>query len=212
MNPTAAPFEACIARKSAHSVRFVFPATIAPVARSRSTRNASRVGDPSTSASDAAVACIRSAVSMLFFHEHGDAVHRTARLGGASVGVERCRDGACVRIRPEHDMQHRSTAIETLDASQIALDEIARRELAARRRRQPFGERALFEIGDAARRRDEIAPAERAPGASRIGSVEGGKATVDHPLSVTQATVGTLLALTRAAGARRRSREPRRDS
>ena len=55
-------------------------------------------------------------------------------------------------IRLEHGTQHRSTAIERLDALQIALDEIARCELAAREGRLPFG----------ARRRDEGAPAERA--------------------------------------------------
>ena len=65
------PLEACVERKFAHSVRFVLPSTIAPAARSRRTTNASRVGDASTSASEPAVVCIRSAVSMLSFTSTG---------------------------------------------------------------------------------------------------------------------------------------------
>src|SRR5438128_4029200 len=59
------PLDECVERKFAHSLRFVFPITTTPAARSRCTRKAStRAGSPS-SASDPAVVCMRSAVSML---------------------------------------------------------------------------------------------------------------------------------------------------
>src|SRR5580698_8613326 len=52
-------------RKLAHSLRLVFPRITAPAARSRSTIPASRGVGASISASEPAVVCILSAVSML---------------------------------------------------------------------------------------------------------------------------------------------------
>src|SRR5881296_2662088 len=56
------PLDECVERKFAHSLRFAFPSTTAPAARSRSTMNASRGGVMPTSASEPAVLCIRSRV------------------------------------------------------------------------------------------------------------------------------------------------------
>ena len=52
-------------RKFAHSLRFVLPRITAPAARSRAATHESRAAMLSASASDPAVVCIRSAVSML---------------------------------------------------------------------------------------------------------------------------------------------------
>ena len=54
-----------VERKLAHSLRLVFPSSTAPASRSRATRKASRGAGRPTSASEPAVVCIRSPVSML---------------------------------------------------------------------------------------------------------------------------------------------------
>src|SRR5512133_1700846 len=58
------PLEECVERKLAHSLRLVLPKMIAPASRSLSTKNASRGAIFPSSASDPAVVCILSAVSM----------------------------------------------------------------------------------------------------------------------------------------------------
>src|SRR5205085_11775983 len=59
------PLDECVDRKLAHSLRLVFPRMTTPAARSRCTRNASAGAGCPSSASDPAVVCMRSAVSML---------------------------------------------------------------------------------------------------------------------------------------------------
>src|SRR5437899_3745758 len=59
------PLDEWVDRKFAHSLRFVFPSTIAPASRSRSTMNASLGAIDPFRASDPAVVIIRSAVAML---------------------------------------------------------------------------------------------------------------------------------------------------
>src|SRR6185436_1077578 len=59
------PLDECVDRKFAHSLRFVLPRITAPASRSRFTTCASRDAIESASASDPAVVCILSAVSML---------------------------------------------------------------------------------------------------------------------------------------------------
>src|SRR5204863_9396853 len=59
------PLVECVERKFAHSLRFVLPRITAPAARRRVTTPASRAAMLFSSASDPAVVCILSAVSML---------------------------------------------------------------------------------------------------------------------------------------------------
>src|SRR5436190_20589989 len=59
------PLIECVERKLAHSLRFVLPRITAPAARSRLTTPASFGAMESANASEPAVVCIRSAVSML---------------------------------------------------------------------------------------------------------------------------------------------------
>src|SRR5438105_2701902 len=59
------PLDECVDRKFAHSLRFVLPRITAPAARSLVTMKASRAACESASASEPALVCIRSAVSML---------------------------------------------------------------------------------------------------------------------------------------------------
>src|ERR687885_739137 len=59
------PLDECVDRKLAHSLRFVFPSSTAPAARSRSTMNASRGTVAPTRASEPAVVIILSPVAML---------------------------------------------------------------------------------------------------------------------------------------------------
>src|SRR5687767_4025740 len=59
------PLVECVERKFAHSERFVFPSSTAPASLSRFTTCASRAAIESASASDPAVVCMRSPVSML---------------------------------------------------------------------------------------------------------------------------------------------------
>src|SRR4051794_25116420 len=65
------PLVEVLARKFAHSLRFVLPRMTAPAARSFWTTNASFAGFAPTRASDPAVVCILSAVSMLSFTRTG---------------------------------------------------------------------------------------------------------------------------------------------
>src|SRR5579863_8930861 len=59
------PLEDRVERKLAHSLRLVFPISTAPASRSLLTTGASACTLAPTSASEPAVVCIRSAVSML---------------------------------------------------------------------------------------------------------------------------------------------------
>src|SRR6478609_6593 len=59
------PLDECVDRKLAHSLRFVLPMITAPAARSCCATNESRAATLLASASDPAVVCMRSAVSML---------------------------------------------------------------------------------------------------------------------------------------------------
>src|SRR5678816_1010285 len=61
------PLDEWFERKFAHSLRFVFPRITAPASRSRLATKASRIGFEPTRASEPAVVCIRSLVSMLSF-------------------------------------------------------------------------------------------------------------------------------------------------
>ncbi len=65
------PLLECVERKFAHSLRFVLPRITAPAARRRAATNESRAATLSASASDPAVVCSRSAVSMLSFMRIG---------------------------------------------------------------------------------------------------------------------------------------------
>src|SRR3954469_7487563 len=58
------PLVECVDRKFAHSLRFVLPMITAPAARSRSATQESRAAMLSARASEPAVVCMRSAVSM----------------------------------------------------------------------------------------------------------------------------------------------------
>jgi hypothetical protein len=59
------PLDECVERKFAHSLRFAFPSSTAPAARSLAATAESREGIEPARASDPAVVVIRSAVSML---------------------------------------------------------------------------------------------------------------------------------------------------
>src|SRR5437762_10046672 len=59
------PLVECVERKFAHSLKFVLPMITAPAARNRSATNESLAAMLSASASEPAVVCILSAVSML---------------------------------------------------------------------------------------------------------------------------------------------------
>ena len=59
------PLDECVERKFAHSLRFVLPRMTAPASRRRCATCESRCAMESASASEPAVVCIRSAVSML---------------------------------------------------------------------------------------------------------------------------------------------------
>src|SRR5207245_5766358 len=65
------PLEEWVERKFAHSERFAFPRITAPLARRRSTMNASRGGATPTRAREPAVDCIRSRVAMLSLTKTG---------------------------------------------------------------------------------------------------------------------------------------------
>ena len=92
----------CVDRKFAHSLRLVLPMITAPAARSRSATHESRAAMLSLSASEPAVVCILSAVSMLSLISTGMPCSGPRSLPDFALGVELRRDRERVGIELDH--------------------------------------------------------------------------------------------------------------
>ena len=86
----------------AHSLRLVLPRMTAPASRSFCATKESFAGCEPTSASDPAVVCMRSAVSMLSLISTGMPCSGPRAPFGFALLVERCGDGQGVRIQFDH--------------------------------------------------------------------------------------------------------------
>ena len=113
------PLDECVERKFAHSLRFVLPRITAPAARSRSATNESRAAMLSASASEPAVVCIRSAVSMLSLISTGMPCSGPRTFPALPLGVQLRGDRERVGIELDHCVDRRPALVDCVDARQV---------------------------------------------------------------------------------------------
>ena len=114
------PLDEWVERKFAHSLRFVLPMITAPAARNRSATE--RIAAPrrsSASASEPAVVCIRSAVSMLSLMKTGNAVQRTAHLPAFRSASSCAAIAQRIGVELDHRVDRRAALIDCVDAGEI---------------------------------------------------------------------------------------------
>src|SRR5216684_791993 len=106
----------------AHSLKFVLPRTTAPASRSFRATPESCAGREPTSASDPAVVCMRSAVSMLSLISTGiPCIGPRGPFDWRSF--QRCRNGESSGIHLNHAVQRRASLVDFIDSFEIRLSQ-----------------------------------------------------------------------------------------